>query len=394
MANLRRASRRPTRKAAPYPLATRCALTVDRPFPGCAQVTRGSSASTAMSQGFPCPSFVTRTQSEPSYPTDVVFGKDRLGLRYAVLTQQHMEGGSESVSPFGDSARGGESSARCTECSSQADPADLPGGVHSPLDQTSPQSSGRSMHDPFRDHAPAALAAGRHLAGSPHMFAGVEAPQDAGDLPTFEDIQRRLQAAISSQDAFGGRHPSSPPVFRTSSTVGGGFPAPISAARHRRSHSADGREMNKGLRVISHDLDLSAGTAAGVTPSGTWPIGFRALVTVLPYQRGKCCAVVEVHCLRPDSRRLCGCCSRCRESSPVRSFGRIRRGRRFWQPAAQYGVRFARLAHLASTEPHTRHNLCINTLRMCRCREDAWTALPGVSFLPGSCRPCSTSHRQ
>ncbi len=271
MANLRRASRRPTRKAAPTPLPHAVPwLRIDR-FLGCAQVARGSGASTTMSQGFPGPSFVTRTQSEPSYPTDVVFGKDRLGLRYAVLTQQHMD--SESVSPFGDSARGGESSARCTECSSQADPADLLGGVHSPLDQTSPQSSGRSMHDPFREHAPAAMAAGRHLAGSPHMFAGVEAPQEAGDLPTFEDIQRRLQAAISSQDAFGGRHPSSPPVFRTSSTVGGGFAAPISAARHRRSHSADGREMNKGLRVISHDLDLSAGAAAVGTPGWTIPTG-------------------------------------------------------------------------------------------------------------------------
>ena len=267
MANLRRASRQPTRKAAPYPPPHAVPLPWDTPFPGCAQVTRGSGASTTMSQGFAGPSFVTRTQSEPSYPTDVVFGKDRLGLRYAVLTQQHMDAGSESVSPFGDSARGGESSARCTECSSQADPADLPGGLHSPLDQTSPQSSGRSMHDPFREHAPAVLA-GRHMAGSPHMFPGVEAPQEAGDLPTFEDIQRRLQAAISSQDAFGGRHPSSPPVFRTSSTVvgGGGFAAPNSAARHRRSHSADSREMNKGLRVTSHDLDLSAGMAAVDSP--------------------------------------------------------------------------------------------------------------------------------
>ena len=302
----------------PLPLATRCALTVCRPFLGCAQATRSSGLSTSMSQGFAWPSFVTRTQSEPNYPTDVVFGKDRLGLRYAVLTQQHMEGGSESVSPFGDSARGG-SSARCTECSSQADPADLLGGLHSPLDQASPQSSGRSMHDPFREHAPA--AAGRHMAGSPHMFAGVEAQRDAGDLPTFEDIQRRLQAAISSQDAFGGRHPSSPPVFRTSSTAGTGFVgAPIGAARHRRSHSADGREINKGLRVISHDLDLSAGTAA---------VGVLIFANLAGSTKHLPPHVVVCKCgAGPESGGdtdlcRCGrCCSRRGEPSPVRSLRR------------------------------------------------------------------------
>ena len=215
--------------------------------------------STSMSKGFASPSFVSRTQSEPSYPTDMVFGKDRLGLRHAVLTQQHLEGGSESASPFEHSVRG-DTSARCTtECSSQADPADLTGGVHSPLDQTSPQSSGRSMHDPFGEHAPAALAS-RHMAGSPHMFAGPEGPHEGAILPTFEDIQRRLSAAMNSPGALGGRHPSSPPVLRTSSTVGGSCVYdPCSMARHRRSHSADGRDVHKGLRVISHDLDLSAG---------------------------------------------------------------------------------------------------------------------------------------
>ena len=223
--------------------------------------------SAAMSQGFAGPSFVSRTQSEPSYPTEAVFGKDRLGLRHAVLTQQHLEGGGgsgESFSPlFGDSARG-DTSARCTECSSQADPADLLGGLHSPLDQASPQSSGRSMHDPFCEHAPAALAA-RHMAGSPHMFGGgVEGPHEGGGgrLPTFEDIQRRLTAAMNDPGGLGGRHPSSPPVFRTSSTVAGVYPPSGAARLHRRSHSADGREANKGLRVISHDLDLSAGELA------------------------------------------------------------------------------------------------------------------------------------
>ena len=109
--------------------------------------------STVMSQGLVYPPFVTRTHSEPSYPVDAVFGKDRLGLRHALLTQQHLDGGgSESVSPFGGDSGRGDTSARCTECSSQADPADLSGGLHSPLDQTSPQSSGRSMNDVFSDH--------------------------------------------------------------------------------------------------------------------------------------------------------------------------------------------------------------------------------------------------
>jgi hypothetical protein len=207
-----------------------------------------------MSQGLVCPPFVTRTHSEPSYPADVVFGKDRLGLRHAVLTQQHLDGGSESVSPFGGDSARGDTSVRCTECSSQGDPADLSGGLHSPLDQSSPQSSGRSMHDVFSDPA---VPSGRHMVDPQQMFAVGGLPESAG-LPTLEEIQRRLRAAMSSSAALmgGGPHPSAPPVMRHSSTDGSGFGA---AARHRRSHSADSREVGKRLRVVSHDLDLSAG---------------------------------------------------------------------------------------------------------------------------------------
>ena len=210
-----------------------------------------------MSQGLVCPPFVTRTHSEPSYPVDAVFGKDRLGLRHAVLTQQHLDGGgSESVSPFGGDSARGDTSARCTECSSQGDPADLSGGLHSPLDQTSPQSSGRSMHDLFSEPA---LPSGRHMADLQPMFAD-GGLSESGGLPTLEELQLRLRAAMSSSAALmgSGNHPSAPPVMRHSSTDGGAciFGA---AARHRRSHSADGREAGKRLRVVSHDLDLSAG---------------------------------------------------------------------------------------------------------------------------------------
>ena len=214
--------------------------------------------STVMSQGLVYPPFVTRTHSEPSYPVDAVFGKDRLGLRHALLTQQHLDGGgSESVSPFGGDSARGDTSARCTECSSQADPADLSGGLHSPLDQTSPQSSGRSMNDVFSDHP--AVPSGRHMPDPQHMF-GLGGAHDGSGLPTFEEIQRRLSVAMGSSAALlgGGPHPSGPPVMRHASTDGGACGCGA-AARHRRSHSADGRDVGKRLRVISHDLDLSAG---------------------------------------------------------------------------------------------------------------------------------------